>query len=63
MRLIKCDFYLDWPNSIEVKNLRKFIIKNLVKKGEVVRWSITEIEDLEDSIKAKKLRINAILAI
>ena len=63
MKLSKCDFYLDWPNSIEVKNLRKFIIKNLIKKGEIIRWSINEIEDLEDSIKAKKLRINAILAI
>ena len=63
MKLIKCDFYLNWPNSIEVKNLRKFIIKNLIKKGEIIRWSINEIEDLEDSIKAKKLRINPILAI
>ena len=63
MKLCKCDFYLDWPNSIDVKDLRKFIIASLIEKGEVIRWSVIEIEDFEDSFKAKKLRVNAILSI
>jgi len=63
MKLIKSDFYLNWPKSLDVKNLRKFIIENLIKEGNVIRWSIIEIKDVEDSSTVKKLRINAILAI
>ena len=63
MKLCKCDFYLDWPNSIDVKDLREFIIASLIEKGEVIRWSVIAIEDFEDSFKAKKLRVNAILSI
>jgi len=63
MKLSKCDFYLDWPNSNDVINLRKFIIESLIKKGDVIRWSIIEIKDSGNSYKAKQLRIDAILVI
>ena len=63
MKLCKCDFYIDWPNSIDVADLRRFIIEILIKKGEVIRWSIVEIKDFENSFKAKKIRINAVLSI
>ena len=62
MKLIKVDFYLDWPVSIEVKNLRKYVMKNLMKKGEVIRWSIIDIQNSKDSYDTKKLRIHAVLA-
>ena len=62
MKLRKFDFYLDWPNSIDVINLRKYIIDNLVKKGDLIRWSIIDIKYSEDSLD-KKLRIYAVLAI
>ena len=61
MKLSKVDFYLDWPRSIEVTNLREFIMANLLKKGRVVRWSIVDIKDSVDSFNSKTLRINAIL--
>ena len=61
MKLRKVDFYLDWPVSIKIINLREFIIRNLMKKGEVIRWSIVDIKASVDSSK-KKIRINAILA-
>ena len=32
MKLVKCDFYLNWPNSIEVKILRKFNV-NIISSG------------------------------
>jgi len=32
MKLISVDYYLDWPVSIKLKNLREFIIANLEKK-------------------------------
>ena len=62
MKLIRVDFYLDWPVSIEVINLRKYVMKKLMKKGEVIRWSIIYIQNSKDSYDTKKLRIHAVLA-
>ena len=62
MRLIANDFYMDWPASIKVKNLRKFIVANLEKKGDLIRWSIVDIQNSTDSNGTKKLKINAVLA-
>ena len=61
MKLRKVDFYLDWPVSIKIINLRRFIIENLMIKGEVIRWAIVDIKGSVDS-STKKLRINAVLA-
>ena len=62
MKLSTVDFNLDWPASIKLKNLREFIVSNLEKKGDVVRWSIIDIQKSIDSKNAKTLRIKAILA-
>ena len=62
MKLIRVDFYLDWPVSIEVINLRKYVMKNLLKNGELIRWSIIDIQNSKDSYDTKKLRIHAVLA-
>ncbi len=62
MKLSSIDYYLDWPVSIKLKNLRKFIIANLEKKGDVIRWSIVDIQNCIDSFGTKKLKIKAVLA-
>ena len=62
MKLSSVDFYLDWPVSIKLKNLREFIIENLEKKGDVVRWSIVDIQNSIDPKITKRLRIKAVLA-
>ena len=62
MKLSEVDLYIDWPASIEVKNLRKFIIANLENKGDVIRWSIVDIKNAIDSYGTKKLRVKAVLA-
>ena len=62
MKLSSVDFYLDWPVSMKLKNLRKFIIANLEKKGDVIRWSIVDIQNSIDSFGTKKLKIKAVLA-
>ena len=62
MKLSSVDYYLDWPVSIKLKNLRKFIIANLEKKGDLIRWSIVDIQDSIDSFGTKKLKIKAVLA-
>ena len=61
MRLFIVDFYLDWPKSVDLKNLRKFIMINLLKKGGVIRWSIIDIKDSKKNFSSKKLRIKAVL--
>ena len=62
MKLSSVDYYLDWPVSIKLKNLRGFIIANLEKKGELIRWSIVDIQNSIDSFGTKKLKIKAVLA-
>ena len=62
MKLSAVDFNLDWPVSIKLKNLREFIVSNLEKKGDVVRWSIVDIQNSKDSNNTKRLRIMAVLA-
>ena len=62
MKLSSVDFYLDWPVSINLKNLRKFIFADLEKKGDVIRWSIVDIQNSIDSFGTKKLKIKAVIA-
>ena len=62
MKLNSIDFNLDWPVSIKLKNLREFIIANLEKKGDLIRWSIVDIQNSIDSFGTKKLKIKAVLA-
>ena len=62
MKLSSVDYYLDWPVSIKLKNLREYVIKNLEKKGDVIRWSIVDIQNSIDSFGTKKLKIKAVLA-
>ena len=62
MKLSSVDFYLDWPVSIKLKNLREYIIANLEKKGDVIRWSIIDIQNSIQSFGTKKLKIKVVLA-
>ena len=62
MKLRKLDFVLDWPVSIKIINLRKFIMDNLMKKGVVIRWSIVDIKAPIESPNIKKIRINVVIA-
>ena len=62
MKLSSVDYYLDWPVSIKLKNLRGYIIANLEKKGDLIRWSIVDIQNSIDSFGTKKLRIKAVFA-
>ncbi len=62
MKLTKIDFYLDWPASIKIIDLRRFIIGKLTEKGLVIRWAIIDIKASVDSSDFKKIRINAVIA-
>ncbi len=62
MKLSSVEYYLDWPVSIKLKNLREFIITNLEKKGDLIRWSIVDIQNSIDSFGTKKIKIKAVIA-
>ncbi len=62
MKLSEVDYYLDWPVSIKLKKLREFITTNLEKKGDLIRWSIVDIQNSIDSFGTKKLKIKAVIA-
>ena len=62
MKLSSVDYYLDWPVSIKLKNLREFIITNLEKKGDLIRWSIVDIQNSIDSFGTKKLTFKVVFA-
>ena len=62
MKLSSIDYYLDWPVSIKLENLRDFIMANLEKKGDLIRWSIVDIQNSIDSFGTKKLKIKAVIA-
>ena len=56
MQSIYCELPL--PEYICVKDLRKYIIGEIVKQGEIIRWSI---HDIVISGNKKILKINALL--
>ena len=62
MKLSNIDFYLDWPVSIKIIDLRRFIIGKLIEKGVVIRWAIVQIKSSVDASNVKKIRINAVIA-
>ena len=62
MKWSKIDFYLDWPVSIKIIDLRRFIIGKLIEKGLVIRWAIVDIRASVDSSNTKTIRINAVIA-
>ena len=51
-------YELPLPESINAKDLRKFIIGQISKKGEIIRWSIYDIITRENR---KILKINALV--
>ena len=62
MKLSQLDFIMEWPVSIDVKYLRKYLTDKLIKNGELIRWSIIEIQDSAKIDDMKKIRIIAVLA-
>ena len=51
-------YELPLPENINAKDLRKFIIGEIYKKGEIIRWSIYDIVIIGNK---KILKINALV--
>ena len=52
------NYELPLPESINAKDLRPFIIGEILKKGEIIRWSIYDIVVTDNK---KILKINALV--
>tara|TARA_B100000287_G_C20583246_1_gene761232 strand:- start:343 stop:534 length:192 start_codon:yes stop_codon:yes gene_type:complete len=61
MNLRQVQLKLNWPQSIHLTNLRKFILDNISDNGEVIRWSISEIKCSDEEEKSKILIVNAVI--
>ena len=51
-------YELPLPKRIYAKDLRKFIISEILKKGEIIRWSIYDVVIIGNK---KILKINALV--
>ena len=61
MKLLNIEFELKWNNNIELNNLRKYILDNISNRGQVLRWSINNIEISNIENHATVLTINAVV--
>tara|TARA_Y100001970_G_C14111957_1_gene791376 strand:- start:293 stop:484 length:192 start_codon:yes stop_codon:yes gene_type:complete len=61
MKLTNIEFELKWPNTVDLGNLRKLVLDNIAKRGEVLKWSINNIKIENDTINEKILIISAVI--
>ena len=62
MNLEFIELELDWTAEFSVCDLRKYILSNLMKYGEPLRWAITSLTN--DSMQSiQKISIEAVLII
>tara|TARA_Y100000589_G_scaffold269040_1_gene260961 strand:+ start:280 stop:471 length:192 start_codon:yes stop_codon:yes gene_type:complete len=59
MKLNNIQIELEWPNHIEISDLRKFIISNFPKGVEIIRWYIDDIAILNKKTRKNFIKINA----
>ena len=59
MKLNNIIIELEWPQDIDIVDLRKFIISNFPKGKEIIRWSIDDIKIINNNIRKKLIKISA----
>ena len=59
MKLNSIVIELEWPQDIDIVDLRKFIISNFPKGVEIIRWYIDEIKILKNKTRKKLIKISA----
>lgn len=62
MKIENISLNLAWENSIKLKNLRQFILNKLSQKGEIIRWSIYEIQESPSEDNIKLIKVHAVIA-
>ena len=59
MKLNSIVFELEWPQDIDIGDLRKFIIRNFPKGVEIIRWYIDDIKIINNKTRKKLIKISA----
>ena len=59
MKLNSIVIELEWPQDIDIVDLRKFIMSNFPKGVEIIRWYIDDIKILNNKTRKKLIKISA----
>ena len=59
MKLNSIVIELEWPQDIDIVDLRKFIISNFPNGVEIIRWYIDDIKILNNKTRKKLIKISA----
>ena len=59
MKLNSIVIKLEWPQHIDISDLRKFIISNFPKGVEIIRWYIDDIKIINNKTRKKLIKISA----
>ena len=59
MKLNSILIELEWPQDIDIVELRKFIMSNFPKGVEIIRWYIDDIKILNNKTRKKMIKISA----
>ena len=59
MKLNSIVIELEWPQDIDIVDLRKFILSNFPKGVEIIRWYIDEIKVINKKTRKKLIKISA----
>ena len=61
MKLLNIEFELIWDSNHKLETLRKYILDNIEKRGEVLRWSINNIVTKNKEKDQKIITITAVI--
>ena len=62
MNLEFIELELEWPSELSIFELKKYVLSNLIKHGEPLRWAITSLTN-HSGTATQKISIEAILII
>ena len=63
MRLKSLELKLDWPETLVIQDLRSYVVEELRKFGDPIRWAITSISASSEPGRTRQLNIEAVVII
>ena len=63
MRLKSLELKLDWPETLVIQDLRSYVVEELRKFGDPIRWAITGISSSSEPGCTRQLNIEAVVII
>lgn len=63
MRLKALELEIEWPKELPVLRLHSFLINNLLKYGEPLRWAITKVKSSNNPHCFRELTLEAVIII